>query len=227
MPNWCYQKLAVTGPAASISEFKTRYMPGGKLSLNAIVPMPESLDVADASYGHWGYKAQYGNWEELLSHPRFYGAPLSATLSREDFLVWLRTTSVDRECRDAMLRDGKTYRANELAYGHRTWHGWRVEHWGTKWEIAENDQKLLVDEPGSIEIEFQTAWSPITPALMLASMNDSGLVFELDYLDEGGGFAGHWHLSDTHIEDTSRDWKGFAADVFGWAFEDEKEEGVQ
>lgn len=222
MPNWCYQKLAVTGPAASITEFKTRYMPGGKLSLNAIVPMPEQLDLIDGSCGDWGYKALYGNWEELLTYPKFTGAPLAAKLSREGLIDWLRNSPEDRETKDDMLRTGETYRANEIAYGHRTWYRWRVDHWGTKWEIGENDQSLHADEPCAVEVEFQTAWSPITPALMQAFMNVPQLVFDLDYLDEGGGFAGHWHLSDGHIEDTTREWKAFATEVFGWFFEDEE-----
>lgn len=220
MPNWCYQKLAVTGPEASITEFKARFMPGGKLSLNAIVPMPEALNITHGSHGEWGYKALYGDWESLARYPAFSSAPQT---SRAAFLEWLRSSPGEREAKDSILRDGEAFHSNMVNYGHRTWYSWRVEHWGTKWEIGDNDQEILADESSAVELSFTTAWSPIIQALQALVMQDAELVFELDYLDEGGGFAGHFHLSDGHIEDDTRDWREHAVNVFGWTFDEEDE----
>ena len=38
------------------------------------------------------------------------------------------------------------------------WYDWRVNHWGTKWDAY--DVVVTDDDPESVEIEFNTAWSP-------------------------------------------------------------------
>jgi len=41
------------------------------------------------------------------------------------------------------------------------WYDWRVNHWGTKWDAY--DVVVTDDDPESVEIEFNTAWSPPEP----------------------------------------------------------------
>ena len=41
------------------------------------------------------------------------------------------------------------------------WYDWRVNHWGTKWDAY--DVVVTDDDPESLEIEFNTAWSPPEP----------------------------------------------------------------
>ena len=38
------------------------------------------------------------------------------------------------------------------------WYDWRVNHWDTKWDAY--DVVVTDDDPESVEIEFNTAWSP-------------------------------------------------------------------
>ena len=38
------------------------------------------------------------------------------------------------------------------------WYDWRVENWDTKWDCY--DVVVTDDDPESVEIEFNTAWSP-------------------------------------------------------------------
>ena len=38
------------------------------------------------------------------------------------------------------------------------WYDWRVENWDTKWDAY--DVVVTDDDPESVEIEFNTAWSP-------------------------------------------------------------------
>ena len=38
------------------------------------------------------------------------------------------------------------------------WYDWRVQNWDTKWDAY--DVCVTDDDPESVEIEFNTAWSP-------------------------------------------------------------------
>ena len=38
------------------------------------------------------------------------------------------------------------------------WYDWRVQNWDTKWDAY--DVVVTDDDPESVEIEFNTAWSP-------------------------------------------------------------------
>ena len=41
---------------------------------------------------------------------------------------------------------------------HQRWYDWRVQNWDTKWDAY--DVVVTDDDPESLEIEFNTAWSP-------------------------------------------------------------------
>jgi hypothetical protein len=43
-------------------------------------------------------------------------------------------------------------------YGADNWYDWRVENWGTKWDVVEI--ALLNKSPTEVKVEFQTAWYP-------------------------------------------------------------------
>jgi hypothetical protein len=38
------------------------------------------------------------------------------------------------------------------------WHTWNVEHWGTKWEAWDYEEKI--HEDNILDVEFVTAWAP-------------------------------------------------------------------
>ena len=41
------------------------------------------------------------------------------------------------------------------------WYDWRIQNWDTKWDAY--DVVVTDDDPESVEIEFNTAWSPPEP----------------------------------------------------------------
>lgn len=62
--------------------------------------------------------------------------------------------------------------------------GWRVKHWGTKWNSYENQ----VSDDGS-EISFVTAWDPPIP-LVKKLAKITGLDLRMTYVETGMGFCG-------------------------------------
>lgn len=60
MPNWCYNRLEVSGPAETVTDFqKATVTDTGSLSFHALVPMPESVRTAP---GDAWYKWSVDNW---------------------------------------------------------------------------------------------------------------------------------------------------------------------
>lgn len=50
--------------------------------------------------------------------------------------------------------------AEHKQIGFESWYDWSISNWGTKWNAKETYINMQDKEWGSIEIEFDTAWSP-------------------------------------------------------------------
>ena len=83
------------------------------------------------------------------------------------------------------------------------WYDWRVNNWGTKWDVVDVDttQPLLLhdDEPStgdpwtmnaSFVFNCWTAWSPPIP--VWDKLVEMGISVDADYQDEGMGFEGRY-----------------------------------
>jgi hypothetical protein len=40
------------------------------------------------------------------------------------------------------------------------WYSWRLDNWGTKWDISQDDISISDDQNGCLQLEFFTAWAP-------------------------------------------------------------------
>ena len=76
---------------------------------------------------------------------------------------------------------------------------WRVDHWGTKWDVAEveidNGGLEFSDEEGPEEVAWfsfrcWTAWGPPVP--VWDALQSHGIDVEASYQDEGEMFAGEY-----------------------------------
>lgn len=113
--------------------------------------------------------------------------------------------------------------------GDQDWYSWRVNNWGTKWDIADVYFEHQPDED-RIEFSFSTAWGPCVEAFLTWAQQDGRVQFSLDYWEPGMAFAGHvaWdgqNLSDDH-RDAQSDPAGYrelAEEVFGYVEDDEPE----
>jgi hypothetical protein len=109
-----------------------------------------------------------------------------ATLAR--YRAAIEAGRLCAECRPEP--DSETYRASLGAPGaFPEWYEWRVEAWGTKWEIAPRDTGEIVETTDEIRVRFQSAWSPPDKALRFAAERD-GFSFVLFYDEPGVGFVG-------------------------------------
>ena len=79
------------------------------------------------------------------------------------------------------------------------WYDWRVEHWGTKWDI---DACLNYDDEECLDYSFESAWSPPTAFLEKVSKDFPLLRFVLKYEEEGCGFLGRAIAKDGVLDDS-------------------------
>jgi len=65
------------------------------------------------------------------------------------------------------------------------WYEWRLEHWGTKWDIRCESVEVTDD---MLIVKFDTAWSP--PDAVWEIMHQKGYDFEAYYVEYGMEYYG-------------------------------------
>lgn len=86
-------------------------------------------------------------------------------------------------------------------YGAPDWYSWRVNNWGTKWDV----EAAVQDDDSLIFITFDSAWSPPTSAIAALGKMFPDLTFTLSYKEEGMGFAGTFTVTGQSIDDCTID----------------------
>ena len=66
---------------------------------------------------------------------------------------------------------------------------WRVNNWGTKWEMGE-PTFIERKSPTKLILNFETAWAP--PIGVFEAMKAAGYRVRSEYTEEGMAFAGLW-----------------------------------
>lgn len=104
------------------------------------------------------------------------------------------------------LGDGYAQELNEFKqklnlkhFGAKDWYDWQVANWGTKWDIS--DPMLTRVDENTVEISFDTAWSPPTNAYY--ALQQMGFNITAYYYEPGMCFAGRW---DDGIDECYSDW---------------------
>jgi hypothetical protein len=102
-----------------------------------------------------------------------------------------------------------------------SWYQWRIDHWGTKWDLDEEEQRYVADcliaEDCAYTARFSTAWSPPLEAINALSRIFPKDNFILKYFEAGVGFAGSSHINNGVIVDneiTEVDIEKFVRDEF-------------
>lgn len=85
---------------------------------------------------------------------------------------------------------------NEPAIREDSWWDWRVQNWGTKWDV-DSDTLVLWDSDdhdlASIEGGFDSAWSPPEQAVATYCEQNPDVEITLYYYESGMAFAGICH----------------------------------
>ena len=182
MPNNTTNYLYVEGSESDVNDLVDLLVTsdGGKQSrvdFNQIVPMPEPLNIECGSAGDQAYELLYSEgdeWKRMLS----YSWVPADIETREQLVEFIEANHpLDREL-------GKAYHENLQNYGHKTWYSWCVEHWGTKWNAYGYTE---VNRKGaeSVEIQFETAWSPPVPIYEALHERFPNLEITACWSDEG------------------------------------------
>ena len=161
MPNWCENRVDFSGSAEDIEALKpligTDEQP---ISFQKIKPMPQNLEIESGS-SEIGYEVMYGDVQKVLSYRWVQEAGIT---SQEELIGYLEKQH------PAYLKRAEQYKSNLDRYGHKTWYGWRIEHWGTKWDLDPTSIQVVNDSAGDYSLVFYTAWAP--PEGIYAAIQD-------------------------------------------------------
>jgi hypothetical protein len=77
----------------------------------------------------------------------------------------------------------------EPTISENNWWDWRVQHWGTKWEIDTDGRRTHRFE-NHLTVSFDTAWSP--PLGIFEALVEQGFSVSAMYYEGGMSFCGAW-----------------------------------
>jgi hypothetical protein len=77
---------------------------------------------------------------------------------------------------------------NESLLDGGDWYDWRLDNWGTKWDIYETHCTRI--DANTLSMTFYTAWSPPIP--VFDKLTDMGYEINARYLDEGWMYVGEY-----------------------------------
>lgn len=85
---------------------------------------------------------------------------------------------------------GKSENSETLSqkYGASDWYTWRVNNWGTKWDVTESN--IIDNDDTEFSVSFDSAWSPPSPWLENIAPQFPDLNFKLTYQEPGMGYCG-------------------------------------
>ena len=74
------------------------------------------------------------------------------------------------------------------------WYTWRVNNWGTKWDVSDEGLEFIDNGDGTACIQgwFDTAWAPPIAAYEQLADDFDSCVIECSYHEPGMDFAGFW-----------------------------------
>ena len=75
------------------------------------------------------------------------------------------------------------------------WYDWRIDNWGTKWDIYESYCNRM--DANTLVLSFFTAWSPPFP--IFDKLTDMGFEVTARYLDEGWMYIGEYNSDGDHV----------------------------
>lgn len=203
MPNYCYNSFKITGTKESLEAFRKKYTSKDEhgqeyFDFHKVIPMPKALGVEDNSSADHMWDLLYGI-EQYNKNPKSLGE--NAYWIHQLTEKMKETGETKEAAIEAILKhhptakeEAEQYQKNLVKYGHKTWYGWRVAKWGTKWNCIGGTTSISLIEgtEGAWElyIDFDTAWSPCVPVVKKLIKKHRELTFDFTYEEPGYAFQG-------------------------------------
>lgn len=226
MPNWCYNRIDISGSKKAIARFKAKYLSEPGTFFNTVLPMPEGLSCTAGGGADMAAEILRGRnpaYEWFLARRDSLGVPARLAQSKKvNLLALQKHYGVDA------VVDGLQYLKNIEKFGFPNWYEWRVSQWGTKWDVGEDGPRIETEEPTFLELQFDTAWGPATGVYAALVEQNPDLAFEGWFMETGNDFAGRWFGEAgayTETEDTvsSVGLSGFGYDPYEEGFDEDGE----
>ena len=125
-----------------------------------------------------------------------------------DMIYNIMNTEDTPLCQTLIPMDEKLLEISGISdnYEVQGWYEWRLENWGTKWDVYETQCTRI--NANTLQLYFYTAWSPPIP--IFDKLVDMGFEINARYLDEGWGYIGEYTDGDdwstTDVESVVEDY---------------------
>ena len=129
---------------------------------------------------------------------------------------------------DKTAKDKKIAKARKLEFGADSWYDWRVNNWGTKWELCEFygvDRQYHSEQSegeSTISFGFSSAWAPPIGAYEKFLENNSNCFIRAYYYEGGCDFMGLWEdgVDDCYAPSDYKSTDDFWQDGIGSTLDD-------
>ena len=161
MPNWCYNRMNVTGDRESL------------VKLTEAITRKHDSSLAETTMG-----VEQVDYDLSVLFPIPDELRITA--------MFFSTETDDPEYQELL----KKYEANKEKYGHTTWYDWCINNWSTKWS-PRIEEWTINDYPNGSEIYayYETAWSPADGLIREVSKQFPTLLFTVSSDEEGRSFS--------------------------------------
>ena len=146
---------------------------------NAVIPMPEELNIESSSDGRMGLAAITGECDEYVTREWLKELEVETAEQFRAYVTIHRPHAIEL---------GKKYLHNQHLYGHTTWYDWCIENWGTKWNAYEVRATFVSSDHAALT--FYTSWGPPFPVIVKLSETFPRTAFVLDYTDGSANVRG-------------------------------------
>ena len=123
-------------------------------------------------------------------------------------------------------KEKKARQARKLKFGAENWYDWRVNNWGTKWEVCEfygvDKQPDALIGDSTISFAFSSAWSPPIGAYEKFLENNPDCFIRAYYYEGGCDFMGLWEdgIDDCYAPSDYKSTDDFWQDGIGSTLDD-------
>lgn len=201
MPNWCDNNLTIYGSKEKLQEIR-----------DVIQEYADWVNDGHPKDCKGKYPKRDGTPMGFLYYckpePDYNVTPVAKTYPE----IGAKYAETEEE-REELLKNEPTIRND-------SWWDWRIQNWGTKWEITFD----WVDEDGDDEVitlSFPSAWSPPVEAYK-ALLNHEGITgVDATYYEMGCSFAGKFENGeDTCLDTTALTKEDFEKNETIWELDD-------